>query len=135
MPQDPEAPTVALPRTLVALGVGLLTFGVLSSLRLRVQYVAPQPPAVELVLTLLLYLASGFTTGLFLRRAYVTSGSVLGLLTVAVVWFEVPLRRGGLARADLGAALLAFAALGIATCAAGSAAAGFLRARRAAVIP
>lgn len=132
MPQDLRSPAAALARTLVALGVGLVTFAVLSSLRLRVQTLAPVPPAVSLGLTLLTYLGSGFATGLFLTRAYVLAGGVLGLLTVAVVCVEVPLRRGALNLADLAAALLAFAALGVATCAAGCAAAGFVRARCAA---
>jgi hypothetical protein len=134
MPGDPVTPAAALPRTLVALGVGLLTFVVLSSLRIRVQYFAPQPPAVGVLLTLLMYLLSGFATGLFLTRAYLLAGSVLGLFTVAVVWFELPLRSGQLNIADLAAALLAFAALGIATCAAGCVSAGFLRARRGGAI-
>jgi hypothetical protein len=128
--QENLSTAAAIPRTLVALGVGLLTFVILSSLRIRVQSLAPQPPAVALVLTLLVYLASGFVTGLFLTRAHGLAGGVLGLLTLGVVWFEVPLRSGGLALADLAAALLAFAALGVMTCAAGSAAAGFMRAQR-----
>ena len=123
-------PAAALPRTLVALGVGLLTFVVLSSLRIRVQTLAPQPPAVAVTLTLLMYLLSGFATGLFLTRAHALLGSVLGLLTVGVVWLEAPLNSGGLALADRAAALLAFAGLGVVTCAAGCVTAGFLRARR-----
>jgi hypothetical protein len=122
---------VAIPRTLVALGVGLLTFVVLSSLRIRVQYLAPQPPAVGLLLTLLVYLVSGFATGVLLTRAYLLTGSVLGLFTVTVVWFEVPLRSGRLALADLATALVAFALFGVIACTAGCAAAGFVRARRA----
>jgi hypothetical protein len=128
--QENLSTAAAIPRALVALGVGLLTFVVLSSLRIRVQSLAPQPPAIALVLALLMYLASGFVTGLFLTRAHGLAGGVLGLLTVAVVWFEIPLRAGGLTPADLAAALLAFAASGMITCAAGSAAAGFVRAHR-----
>jgi hypothetical protein len=131
MPEDPDTTAAALPRTLVALGVGLLTFVVLSSLRIRVQYVAPQPPAIALLLSLLMYLVPGFVTGLFLTRGHLTAGAVLGLLTVTVVWFQAPLRAGALTLADLAAALAAFAALGVLTCTAGCAAAGFLRARRA----
>jgi hypothetical protein len=131
MPQQPDASAAAIPRTLVALGVGLLTFVVLSSLRVRVQYVAPQPPAVALLLSLLMYLVPGFVTGLFLTRGYLPAGAVLGLLTVTVVWFEAPLRAGALSLADLATALAAFAALGVIACSAGCAAAGFLRARRA----
>jgi len=127
-----DTPTL-IARTLVALGVGLLTFVVLSSLRIRVQYLAPQPPAVGLVLSLLTYLVSGFATGMLLTRGHLPAGSVLGLFTVGVVWLEVPLRPGQLAPADLATALCAFAALGVVACAAGCAAAGFVRARRARV--
>lgn len=135
MSLDVSTAAVAIPRTLVALGVGVLTFLVLSSLRIRVQSLAAQPPAVALGLTLLMYLVSGFATGLFLRRAYLLAGSVLGLLTVAVVRLQLPLRSGPLAVADLAAALLAFAVLGVIACAAGCAAAGFVRARRGRLIP
>jgi hypothetical protein len=38
-----------------------------------------------------MYLVSGFATGLFLRRGYLLAGSVLGLLTVAVVRLQLPL--------------------------------------------
>lgn len=134
MPQDPDTSAAAIPRTLVALGVGLLTFVVLSSLRIRVQYVAPQPPAVALLLSLLMYLVSGFVTGLFLPRGHLPAGAVLGLLTVTVVWFEAPLRAGALTVADLATALAAFAACGVLICGAGCAAAGFLRTRRVRVV-
>ncbi len=134
MPEDLKGRAVAVPRTLVALGAGLLTFAVLSSLRLRVQYLAPQPPAVALLTTLLAYFGAGFTTGLFLLRGYVLTGGALGLLTVGVVWLELPLRERPLALADLLTALFAFAALGVMTCATGCAAAGRMRAHRAGVI-
>jgi hypothetical protein len=134
-PEDRMIAAATLPRTLVALGVGLLTFVVLSSLRIRVQTLTPQPPAVAVTLTLLMYLGSGFATGLLLLRAQALFGSVLGVLTVAVVWLEAPLGAARLGLADRAAALLAFAALGALTCAAGSVAAGFLRARRARSAP
>jgi len=133
MHEDLRASTATIPRTLVALGVGLLLFVVLSSLRIRWQYLAPQSAAVEAALTLLMYLVSGFATGLFLTRARMLTGSALGLLTVAVVWLELPLRTGELRVTDMAVALLAFAALGTVACAAGCAAAGFVRAGRARV--
>jgi hypothetical protein len=133
MPEELNMAGTGIPRTLVALGVGVLTFVVLSSLRIRVQTLAPQPPAVAVALTLLMYVVSGFVTGLFLTRRHALLGSVLGLLTVAVVWLEAPLGSGRLALADLAAALLAFAALGVVACTAGCMAAGFLRAHRASV--
>jgi hypothetical protein len=130
MPEDERKSAATFPRTLVALGVGLLTFVVLSSLRIRVQILAPQPAAAAVTLTLLGYLVSGFATGLFLRRAHARLGALLGLLTVAVVWLEAPPGSERLHMADRVAAFLAFAALGVVACSAGCWAAGLLRARR-----
>jgi hypothetical protein len=121
---------VGIPRTLIALAVGVLCFLLLSLLRIRVQFAAAPQPAVGLILTLLMYFLPGFVTGLLIPRASVIPGVVLGLLTVGVVWFEVPLRPSLSSWSDLATALVAFSALGIVTCGAGCAAAGYLRHRR-----
>jgi hypothetical protein len=121
---------VAISRTLVALAVGVLSFLILSLLRIRLQFAASPQPAVGLTLTLLMYFLPGFVTGLLTPRASVIPGVVLGLVTVGVVWFEVPLRPSLLSWGDLATAIVAFSALGIVTCGAGCAAAGYLRHRR-----
>jgi hypothetical protein len=115
--------------------VRIVTFGGLSSLRVRVQFLAPQPPALGPVLTLVMDLASGLVTGLLLPRASLRAAGVLALLTVGVLGRELPRRAGGLAPADPAVALGALAVLGVVACGAGCAAAGILRAQRARVSP
>ena len=121
---------VAIPRTLVALAVGVLSFLLLSLLRIRIQVAAAPQPAVGLTFTLFMYFLPGFVTGLLTPRASLIPGVVLGLLTVGVVWFEVPVRVSLLSWGDLATASASFSAIGMLTCGAGCAAAGYVRNRR-----
>jgi hypothetical protein len=119
---------ITLRRIALALLAGLLAFAFLSYLRIQIQYAAAPPPAVGLILTVLMYLLPGCLVGYLVPRSPVISGALLGLLTVAVVWLEVPLRPGVVPWGEIAKALTAFSALGIIVCAGGSGAAAYLRA-------
>jgi hypothetical protein len=127
---SPVTPAPQVRTTLKALAIALALFAVLSYLRVRVQTAFALPPAVGLTLSFLMYFIPGWVLGLLVGRAPARAGALLGLLTVAVVWLEVPLQLGALAFSDVVIALLAFAGLGVLGCTAGSAAAAYGRNRR-----
>ena len=126
MPLD----ATALRRMALSLLAGLVAFAFLSYLRIQIQYAAAPPLAVSLILTALMYLLPGGLVGFLVPRSPLISGALLGLLTVGVVWLEVPLRPAVMPWGEIAKALTAFSALGIIVCAGGSSAAAYLRAHR-----
>lgn len=121
---------ITLRRIALALFAGLVAFAFLSYLRIQIQYAAAPPPAVGVILTVLMYLLPGCLVGFLVPRSPLIPGALLGLLTVGVVWLEVPLRPGVMPWGEIAKALTAFSALGIIVCAGGSSAAAYLRAHR-----
>ena len=121
---------IALRRMALALLAGLVAFAFLSYLRIQIQYATAPPLAVGLILTAVMYLLPGCLVGFLVPRSPLITGALLGLLTVSVVWLEVPLRPAVLPWGEIAKALTAFSALGIIVCAAGSGAVAYLRAHR-----
>jgi|SRR5580693_876016 hypothetical protein len=121
---------ITLRRVALALCAGLVAFALLSYLRIQIQYAVAPPPVVGVILTVLMYLLPGCLVGFLVPRSPLFPGALLGLLTVGVVWLEVPLRPGVVPWGEIAKALAAFSALGIIVCAGGSGAAAYLHAHR-----
>jgi hypothetical protein len=79
-------------RSLLALALGLMAFVGLSLFRIHLQFTLQPVAALGLVLTVLMYLLPGAIVALLVSERRLMHGAVLGLLTVCVVWCEVPLR-------------------------------------------
>jgi hypothetical protein len=107
-------------RSLLALGVGLVLFGGLSILRIRLQYALPLGATLGFALTVLMYLIPGALVGLLVLESRLLHGAILGLLTILVVWFETPLQRASLPWIGITKFLAFLGLFGVVVSAAGS---------------
>ena len=107
-------------RSLLALGLGLAVFTGLSILRIHIQYTFHPSATLGLALTVLMYVIPGALVGLLVPQFRLLHGAVLGLLTIFVVWSEVPLPSPGLPWLDVAQFIVLAALFGIAFSLAGS---------------
>jgi hypothetical protein len=112
-------------RSLIALAVGLLAFAGLSLLRIRIQHAYYPSAVLGLTLTVLMYVIPGAIVGVLVPQLRLLHGAVLGLLTVLVVWFEVPPWPAELPRVDVAQFIAVATLFGVAVCVAGSGAASW----------
>ena len=110
-------------RSLLALGIGLMTFLALSLVRIRFQYAFHPAAPLGFFLTVLMYLIPAVAVGVLATQLRLAHGVILGLLTAAVVWLEVPLPRASLSWADVAQFVALNALFGVVVSVAGSLAA------------
>ena len=110
-------------RSLVALGVGLMLFLVLSIVRIRLEVAFYPVAPIGLALTLLMYLIPGAAVGILAPQVRFVDGVILGLLTAVVVWFEVPMQRASLPWTDVAQFAALIVLFGVVVSVAGSLAA------------
>ncbi len=111
--------TETAPRALLAVVTGLAAFVGLSLLRIKLQYVLHPNAFFGLLLTMLMYLIPGALVGLLARQPKLPHAAVLGGLTVAVVWLEIPLQRAALSGGQVVQFLALISLFGVAITVAG----------------
>jgi hypothetical protein len=116
----------AITRSLLAVVIGLIAFIGLSLLRIQLPQVIQASVFVRLLATLLMYLIPGALVGALAPRSRPLHAAVLGLLTVAVVWREIPLQRAAMSGPQAAQFVLLMALFGVAVSVAGSFAARWL---------
>jgi len=110
-------------RSLLALALGLVAFVGLSLLRIQIQYAFHPAAVLGALLTVLMYVLPGALVALLVPQFRLLHGAVLGLLTVFVVWFEVPLRSAQLSCLDVAQFIVLASLFGAGVSLAGSGAA------------
>ena len=110
-------------RSLLALALGLAAFVGLSLLRIRIQYAFHPAAVLGALLTVLMYVLPGALVALLVPQFRLLHGTVLGLLTVFVVWLEVPLRSARLSWLDVAQFIVLASLFGAVVSLAGSGAA------------